>query len=274
MFELNLKSFKIKIMTNYKKHNQDILDNFDTMTSIAAGKAVNLETDKIHSITFEPFSNTPVQRVYDESNAYQVKSSPDGYKVYIEPMAPHSGSSVVFIQNIEDKSIKTGDKGMVIETHTRRLNKENQATVSINGRDIRVSLKSFIVDPDVKYLYFCKAYQANKSFWADSRNLEKSSHFTEDENVLIATCKYTGELTKEKAAQAKEEFDAIFPLIKKQEEEGKLAILTLSSVPKNPKLKEFKNDCYVTSRKKCFELGGHLKQYIDSNIKTKINIKF
>lgn len=261
-------------MTNYKKHNQDILDNFDTMTSIAAGKAVNLETDKIHSITFEPFADIAVKRIYDEANAYQAKSSPDGYKIYVEPASPHGGSCIIFIQDIEDKNIKKGDKGVVIETHTRRLNKENQATVTVDGKDVRVGLKSFVVDPDVKYLYFCKAYQANKGFWADTRTLEKASHFTEDENVLIATCRYRGELTKEKVAQAKEEFDAIFPLIKKQEEEGKLAVLTLSSVPKNPKLKELKNDCYITSRKKCFELGGHLQQYIDSNIKTKTNIKF
>ena len=253
-------------MTNYKKHNQDILDNYDTMTSIGAGKAINLEKDKIHSITFEPFADKPVQRIYDEANAYQSQSSPDGYKIYVEPMAPHGGSSIVFIQDIEYKNIKKGDTGVVVETHTRRLNKENQATVTVQGRDVRVSLKSFVVDPYVKYLYFCQAYKANKDFWADSITLEKDSHFTEDENVLIATCKYRGDITKEKVSQAKEEFDAIFPLIKKQENEGKLAVLTLSSVPKNPKFKELKNDCYVSSKKKCFELGGHLQKHIDAEL--------
>ena len=259
-------------MNTVGQHNLDLLKNYNTEAAHVLSKEINLNSQRLYSISFEPFESQAIKRLFGEGIASQIQPYKDGFRAYIEPRSPSPGSNVVFIENISERKVKSGDTGVVDRIYSSRVGKDPEALIRMSsGNNALVKLTSFVLDPDYKFLYFCKAYQANKSFLEDSSCLKKASHFTYDERVVVATCKYHGQLTKEKIIQAKLEFSNFFPLIAAEEEKGALAILVLPVAPKNPKQPEYKSDAYVQIRTNTFELGVTINE--PRNIRAKSTTK-
>jgi hypothetical protein len=255
-------------MLSIKEKNQEILSNYNGMTSIIIASLIDIEKDNINSISFEPFENIEVKRYHNEYEAFQKVETEKGFDFYIEPATPYPGNRIIFVKDIPEKNIKKGDEGLIYGIKSIN-SKRNEFQIDLNdNRNIRVDSSSCVLDTNYKFLYFAKVPVAGQKQLSNLHNwdyLKDESHFADSDNSIICAMRIKGNLNKESLTLARESFYEKYPGAKKQEEEGKYSYLILNSFPTSSKSKELVND-YFKLHKITYDISTKIK----NNLKHKM----
>jgi hypothetical protein len=168
------------------------------------------------------------------AKAYQIEEGENGLNVFCEPCWLSIGTRIKIIKTDEATGLLKGATGIVAGL---KRNDERMVVELDNGGGL-LSVEdptAWVVDADYRFVYFAKVNTHDKGYVAvDSSSMSgfaRHGHFTQDERPIVHSIRYKGPLTKELAAQLREQFESEKPGLLRLEKNGEAAYLMLSHYP-------------------------------------------